>query len=271
MWVRNFRKNAPPIDINNLITHQECDVILSNEIANQRKRFPDVDSENIIKRKVLIVSDGYDFLNKQKILSKLPQDVCVIAVNKALAKWTLVGDDCPENEKRSIAFYVINNPYSEASSFLPRRTRYYPRCIASTRTHSDFIADYRSKGIVYGYSPVSEKLYSGPSFNYVYKIDDYRNPIVAAIGLAHRFEVEKLALFCCDDSFKEQRPGAVQLENELWTYPQHIVSSNIIDASLFWLSKGEVTIGNCSMGPKLQNATYINPESIIQFFEDNNG
>jgi hypothetical protein len=265
IWVRNFCKSAVPfVDINRMVTG-EYQLLLSNEVENIRRRYVPVDSEGIVRRKVVIVSDGYGFPERQKMLAMLPgNEVTVIGVNKALSKWNLVGDDCPEGLKRAMAFYVVNNPYPEAMSFLPKK-RYFPKCVASLRTHPGFLEAYR--GNVYTYSPVAGADYAGPA-NSDFRIDDYRNPVCAALGLAHHFGAEKVMLFCCDDSFDGERPGAVRLENGLWHYPQQEVSHRIIDANLYWLDKSGVQVADFSSGPKYEHATYINDEKGMKSFFD---
>ena len=76
-------------------------------------------------------------------------------------------------------------------------------------------------------------------------------------------------LFCCDSSFKDERPGAMKLENELWMYPQYEIAHGLIDGSLYWLKNQpyqDISIGNCSSGPKYDNASYISEGEIMSFF-----
>jgi hypothetical protein len=105
-----------------------------------------------------------------------------------------------------------------------------------------------------------------------YYIDDYRNPICAAIGFAHQFGAEKILLLCCDDSFKEKRDFSVELHNGLHTYPHHVRSQEIIDANLYWLThqeNKEVKVADWSSGGEYKNAEYISDEEgVIAFFKD---
>ncbi len=267
IWVRNFCEDgAPYMDINRLTRPEEYPEILANELEQVKKKNTNIDTEDIIRPKIVIVSDGYQFKSKHKILSSLGPDITIICVNGALAEWELVGDDCPAEDKRAISFYVVNNPFKECEGYLPKKKKYYPRCIASARTNYKFLNSY--KGNKYIYSPVNDQYYSGPNFNSQYKIDDYRNPICSAIGLAYRFGVEKLLLFCCDDSFQDSRPSAIELDKNIWCYPQQLVSQRIIDANLYWLNRKNISIGNHSSGLKLENARYINEKEIISFFKD---
>jgi hypothetical protein len=105
-----------------------------------------------------------------------------------------------------------------------------------------------------------------------HQIDDYRNPICAAIGLAYRFGVQRLMLVCCDNSFDKPRDAAVQMKNGLWTYEQHLRSHDIIDANLYWLTHqkdAEVKVADWSNGPEYVNATYISSaQEAIDFFKE---
>jgi hypothetical protein len=256
IWVRNFTLDSPYIDINRLLD-VDLKTILTNEIYNNTCSIERIDVNDFNFPKCVIVSDGYDFAKKQEILSQLPKNVTILGVNNALKKWTV---------KRQMNFFVINNPYKEALTQLPVNHSYYPRCIASTRTHHKFARQY--KGHVYRYTPVQQENYGYSKNDVIYKIDDYRNPICAAIGLSYRFRAKKVLLFCCDEAFEESRPGAEQLENGLWQYPQHRVAHNIIDANLHWLKSAGVQIASHSSDSNFDNASYISKENIVDFFEE---
>lgn len=262
-WVRNFTKNnCSFIDINNNVSSNDFFTFLQNETKNNFQRYQWIDTEPIYHDKILIVSDGFGFEENHKILSSLPKDVAIIGVNGSLAKWNL--------NNRSINYYVVNNPYKECMKFLPRNNKILPKCIASQRTYYEFLQAY--KGMKYKYYPVNETNYATKGQKEVsWQVDDYRNPICAAIGLSYKFNVQKLLLFCCDDVFKDERSGALKLENNLWMYPQQEIAHGLIDGNLYWLKNQKykkVITGDCSSGPKYKNATYINKEDIISFFEE---
>lgn len=266
IWVRDFT-STNYIDINALSNDADYKLFLNNEIENNNKKIKLLDYSTYFYNNIIIVSDGYNFKEYQNILSKIPKNkVSIIAVNGALSNWKLVGNSCEPEKRRAITWYIVNNPYPECIKFLPTRHRYFPRCIASSRTNPKFINKY--EGEVLLYVPAHNKDYSGP-IESQYKIDDYRNPVCAAINLAYRFRVKKLLLFCCDDSFADSRPYAEQLNNGLYSYPQQQLSRKIIDANLYWLKNHNVKIGDFSKGIKLNNANYINDEhSIVEFFKD---
>lgn len=257
-YIRNFAKeNIPPQDLSHLFLETDYPIVLKNE--EQNKKYPAISDEVIHFRKIVIVSDGYDFTKKQSLLADLPKDVAILAINGALKSWKL-------GKERSVNAYVINNPYAEAMHFLP--AAYFPVCLASIRANYEFCKRY--KGDVYIYYPSPSQGF-GHKIIGEYCIDDYRNPVCACIGLAWQFGVEKLLLFCCDDSFKEKRDFATQLPNGLWTYPQHLQSRDIIDANLYWLTHQEerkIAVADCSCGGDYVNAPYITDNEVKDFFKD---
>jgi len=266
MWVRNPYKIAKAIDINNLSTKEDYLTYLKNETYNKKLKCLKIDSDKRLKKNIVIVSDGYDFENKQKILAQLPyKEVTIIGTNRSLAKWNMIRGDI----KRSMDFYVVNNPYEEAYSCIPTKHSYYPHAICSTRTNPNFTGRY--PGHKYFYTPVNDVDFTSSNSDYQYMIDDYRNPICAALGLAIRFGVKKLLLFACDDSFNTDRPASITLENGLYCYEPQITAHNIIDNYLYWMKNHNIDIKDHSCGSKYLNADYITEEEVIDFFKDNDG
>lgn len=262
VWVRNFTKpNATPVLLDSLHSKSDYHTVLLNEIKNSN--FPNILEEKINFSKIVIVSDGYAFTSRHKIIANFPADVAVFAINKALKEWKLISEEV----SRPINAYIVNNPYSDCVSYLPTISKYYPACVASRRTNYSFLSKYQ--GTVYTYAPTSDYEFGQNSNNENY-IDDYRNPICAAIDLAYRFGVEKLMLLCCDNSFKNKKDASVVLDNGLYTYPQHLRLQEIIDAKLYWLvhqESKEVKVCDFSEGNKYNNASYINNEQeAIEFF-----
>lgn len=275
VWVRDFnQENVPFLDINSLTLKSDHAKLLENEVRNRILRLPQIDTENFFFPKVLIVSDGYGFKEKHRLLSDMPHDVTIIAVNGALAKWELVGPACPSDKKRTIDFYVVNNPYEECMKFVPKRTRYYPQCLASVWTNADFTSLYDSKGTVYQYTPTPPQDFTTLKSAPIYSIDDYRNPVCAAISFAYRCGADKIAFLCCDDSFNGDRPAAERLDNGLFTYPHHLKTQAVIDSMLYWFKKAEdreVAVVDSSSGRKYSNATYIKETKLVDFFEGHDG
>lgn len=262
LWVRDYTHSAHPVDINHLTPTTDYDIFLENERANARLHLASIDAETIFAPNVIIVSDGYQFAEKQQLLKQFQQDkVAIIGTNRALAKWQRL---------TRLDYFIANNPYTECLSCLPD-DNYYPRCIVSNRTNPDFVARYRArKGVLYRYSPVCDNRFNANfSQKPVYYIDDYRNPICAAVSLAYRWQVQKLLLFCCDDSFPDERPVAIKMENGLYMYPQHRISHGLIDGLLYWLTHQKnvkVKTGDHSSVAKYENADYIKTEDLSEFF-----
>lgn len=266
-WVRNFTKpDVMPVDINHLTGLSDFGLLLGNQSTNTIRQIARIDLESIHHPHMVIVSDGHGFMEKQELLGKLPSDVAIVAVNGALSKWRLIGKN---PVLRAINYFVVNNPYNECMAMLPRKHRYFPKCLASIRTNPDFMKLYQ--GVTYHYTPTPEEDYSGGRTEAIYKIDDYRNPVCAAIGLAYRFGVEKLLLFCCDDAYSDERPGAERMPNGMWVYPAQQACHGLVDANLYWLGKQqgfETSVGVHSDGPVYKHAAYISEEDVVGFFAD---
>ncbi len=254
LWVRDFtKKSVRPMDINDLIPKEEFDLLLDNEVKNHAKLLQRIDTESLSCTKIIIVGDGYDFENKQKLLEKLP-DITIMGINDVLVNWHI---------NRLINYYIINNPFEDCLNYLPTKQN-YAKCIASTRTCSSFID--KLKGIIYEYSPVTNKVFGGLKSDAEYFIDDYRNAACAAIGLAFRFNVKRLLLFGCDDVFKDQRPGSEILSNKMYIYPQQKISHKLIDGNFYWLKQTGTVIGCHSSYPEYKQANYITESDISRFF-----
>jgi hypothetical protein len=257
-WVRNFcNYSCPYVDINSTTSEKEYFLFLENEFYNNKNRYPWIDSENIYYPTIAIVSDGYDFENSHKFIDE--QDICIFAVNGALKKW---------KNNKSPNYYIVNNPYNECLSYLPRTNRTLPKCIASSKTNHTFLERYN--GIKYKYYAVNEEKvsYSGSKEN-MYQVDDYRNVICASINLAYRFQCKKLLLLSCDDSFVEEKPGSIKLENGLYSYPQQNLISEIIDSCLYWV-KDKIEIKYYGHSKKLDNAGYIQLSEVKEFTTNEN-
>jgi hypothetical protein len=269
LWVRNFTKKVVPLSINHMFHKDDYQEVFLN--VSKNSRMASISDETIVFEKIVIVSDGFNFSKTHYAIQDFPKDVSVLAVNGALRQWELMSPPIDPPDRRSVNGYIVNNPYKECLKYLPKSdTNYYPTCLASSKTSHKFVQGY--KGDVYFYEPTPENYFGASKRKSAYYIDDYRNPICAAIGLAYQFGVKKLMLMCCDDSFERERDYAVQLENGLWAYPQQLRSHEIIDANLYWLThqpETDVEVADLSNGPKYVNATYIScSEEARRFFED---
>jgi hypothetical protein len=261
VWVRDFTKpNSMPVTPNALVKPHDKALIVENEFQNRALNIGNICDEKLSFQKVIIISDGYSFSKRVDFINSLSNDVAVFAVNHVLTKWRQLGF------KKAVNLYVVNNPYQEAKSYLPRKSKYYPACVASLRTNAQFMTEY--KGTTYVYEPVPEEGF-GQKGDSLYYIDDYRNPICAAVGLAYRMRAQKVMLLSCDEAFTEKKDGAAQLTNGLYSYPQQIMAHDLIDASFYWLNKRGVKTANYSDGPENKHATYITTdEQALAFFAD---
>lgn len=257
-WIRNFTRSIWPIDITHITMREDYHLLTQNEIFIRTLNIPEIGSENLRYEKCLIVSDGYGFNDVKGLLRELPKDVCVLGVNRSLAKWQLNG----ELLKRQLNFFVANNPYPDCASCLPKH-RYFPQCIVSSRTNPEFVKQY--KGTLYKYIPVFDTALAGDTGSY-FQIDDYRNPVCAAIGLAYRFGAKKLGLFCCDDAFEQERPAAEKLHNGLWAYPQHKMSHSLIEGNLYWLQHSGAEVKDFSSGYKYGSIETLQHTECVKFF-----
>jgi len=261
IWVRNPNKDTVPyIDINSSYRDSNYGEFYKNEKENEFTNTISIERENLELNKVIIVSDGYDFVNKVKNLDELPRDIKIIAVNGSLAKWPL--------KNRYPNYYLINNPFEECMKFFPRQLKTHPNCIASTKTYSNFLKNYR--GVIYNYNSVDEVYYKcKKSVEPMFQIDDYRNPICAALGLCDKFYTNKVLLLCCDNSHSTCKDGMQKLENDLYQYPQNEIAHGIIDGICYWFKQNKMKnmeVSDSSSGEKYINTQYISTEEILSFF-----
>ena len=267
IWVRNLCKPAvSPLNINDINSDADKRLFLENETKNLLRGSVYLPPTRM--KKVIILSDGFDFESKQEALKHIPtEDVFILATNGVLNKWNLADASLPTSQRRRINYYVINNPYPQSLKYLPKVGRYVPPCIAASRTYSTFIERY--KDTCYFYASAEEENFGGRAAKTEFFFDDYRNPVCAALSLARHFGAEKIILFCCDDSSKSERPSMTHLENGLWSYPQQIMGQHIIGTMCHWLAlKGGIKIADCSSGIKYDDADYIRAEDITEFLNE---
>ena len=263
IWVRNPYCNYESVDINDLYP-EEKNLCLENEHVNSTKfkvEFPD----NVQYENVIICSDGYDWKSKQKFLAEIPNEAAkIFGTNGALSNWEMLGRK-PGDLKRGMAFYVVNNPYKECNKYLPSKHSYFPSIVASTRTYPEFIKNYRNE--IYFYNPPNSLNYSCNANKVNFYLDDYRNPICAALSLANVVRARNIILFCCDEAFEDERPNSIKMPNGLYQYGQQILAQKLIDKQLYWLKKKDIKIFDHSSGIKYENAEYIDLESMLSFFQ----
>jgi hypothetical protein len=264
VWVRNFTKDSKVfLDLNKMFLDGKQETILHNELENIQMGLSDISSISASASNVLICSDGYKFEENKSFLSNLPNDIAIIGINGSLKKWNI-------KENRKMDFYLTNNPFEESLSNISKN--YFPTCIASSRTCNKFLKFYSKKNSnIYLYSPTPEENFNTSHRSSDYCIDDYRNPVCAGIGLAHQFGARKIFLFCCDDIFEGERPGSERVNDDLWMYPQHQLSHELIDSNLHWMKSNEyqnISIGHNSLGLRYNNSSYIKEDDIEEFFQN---
>lgn len=256
LWIRDFtKKHVNSADINNLITLSDMQRMLCNETENAKKMVQRIDTEEFDHPAVVIVNTGHLFKEKQCLLDGLGENVIVMGVNDVLNGWT---------SRKRINYYVVNNPYENCVNYLPRQQNLWVRCVASKRTNHEFLERY--KGLLYQYTPVRDGFYSGLNEPSDYQVDDYRNPICAALGLSYRFKVRKVLLFCCDEGYTTERPGTVATGGGLWSYPQQALAQKLIDGNLYWLAKSGVQVGHYPDVAIYANSKPVPEEGIAAFF-----
>lgn len=257
-WVRDFTKPIiKAFDINDMASLDDMKLVLENEFKNNLKKYQTIEENVPIHEKIIIMGDGYGFEKNLKIIDELPSDITIIGINGSFAKW--------QNQKR-LNYYVINNPYQECLYYYPQIIRSWPKCIASIRTNPHFLEVYQ--GLLYVYYPTNGDVYSGIQNDSNLFIDDYRNPICAAINLSYKFKVKKLLLMSTLEMYKEERPGSDVLKNGLWMYPQQKVAHSLIDTNLYWMQKAKVNIVYTETEPDYEFATYISADDLKRFFND---
>ncbi len=86
MWVRDFTRPAPYVDINALTTAGDYEALIRNHLSNVAvPGAVHFDPQVRRARSVVIVSDGHGFAEKVSLLGKVPNNVAVIGIGRTLA------------------------------------------------------------------------------------------------------------------------------------------------------------------------------------------
>ena len=229
-WIRNFSgESLRPIDINNFYYNIPLQNIIDNEMRNGNLRHPQLEPEIFSKyTNLLIVSDGLGFYDNHELFKSINSSTCVITVNQAARFW---------NASIFPDYFLVNNPDDSCLVGLPIKR--FPKLIASRKTSHSFLQKY--KNIVCMYDAVPDDYYeSHISKNSEHRLDDYRNPICAAISLANKFFHGNIFLAFCSSAYKEQREGTVEIEPGVYQYPPQKTADEIIDGNLFWYRAGHM-------------------------------
>jgi hypothetical protein len=130
----------------------------------------------------------------------------------------------------------------------------------------DFIVN-SNNNIIYFYDPVPQEEYSSPIFKENQTmVDDYRNPVCAAIALAHKYRLGNIYLASCSSAYTESRFGTNEIEDGLHQYPQQKLGDDIIDANLFWykFSNKYSKIYHTGIENSYQFSTYLQTDDFIK-------
>jgi hypothetical protein len=255
LWVRNFAKKVfYSQDINSLIKPSEMSLFLENESKNKENGWVGIDSENYTHDKIVIVNGGWNYTEKLMNLCALPPDVTFIGINEAASKW---------NINRRLNYYLINNPYEDCLELLPSKT-IKPKMIASVRTNPIFLEKY--DGQKYLYDPVKDANYAGMSWDFKYQLDDYRNPMCAAISLAHQFNAKKILICFPDEGYEQERPAAIKIKEDFWMFQQQINNYRLTEGMLFWLKEAKIDTAIYGNVLEYKHTTYIDAGGFARFF-----
>lgn len=221
-WIRNFNNyGVKEVDINFLYDEYETKYVLDNEIQNTKLNIPMISKDMFNFTNMIIVSDGYNFSRHEEI-KNVNSNTAILVVNHAMRFWK--SNVFPK-------FMLVNNTSEVCMSYMPIGPM--PQLICSRRTYTNFLKNY--KNIAYMYDPVPDQFYqSVTSKDSQIHIDEYRNPICAAITLANYWNVRNIFLAFCGSAYSENRPGTKQTEEGVFQYPQQILADKLVDANLFW-------------------------------------
>ena len=260
IWVRNFGINhAAPLDLNNLYAEHEIETIITNEIINSYHKNATYEPEELFDKNVFIISDGFNFENTLKIINSIEiENPYIILTNNALKLWNV--------DKYLPSLFVVNNPYKDCIANINKRI--FPRLLASTKTMPEFFKYYNYKAGIYVYHSPPQKNYQAPIKNdYSKYIDDYRNPICAALINCFYGNAKKIYLMSCSEGYKEPRNGT-SLVNEIYQYPQQKLADQIIDLNIFWYlkNKPETSIKYYGINKSFKFSKYISEEDFREEF-----
>lgn len=260
IWIRNFGiSHASPLDINNLYSEHELNIIITNEMVNTYHKNATYEPEDLSDKNVFIISDGYGFEKTKEIINSLNIDNhYIILTNSALKFW--------DAKNYLPSLYVVNNPYKESLSYINRRL--FPRLLASTKTYPEFFKYYNLNAGLYLYHSTPQTNYKSPTkSDYSNYIDDYRNPICAALVNCFYGNAKNIFLMSCSEGFNENKNGSI-LVGGVYQYPQQIIADQIINNNIFWIKKNkpETNINYFGINKSFNFAKYITEEELKEYY-----
>jgi len=262
IWVRNFTLNYnKPVDINKLFDEKEISTFIFNENKNIFSKFTKFEPKDLSQKNIIITSDGFGFENINEVLNGINLNKkFIILTNNALKKW--------DNLKVLPDLFVENNPFKEALNNISYK--YYPNCLISTRTFYQFVNNYKYKNINL-YNPTPLEFY-----NPITKIDDskylddYRNPICAAINYSYLCNAKNIFFLYCSEAFEEEKPATILHNDGIhYQYQQNKLSEKIIDSMIFWIRKNNKSCNVFYHGldKTFKFASYIEKEDLIKILK----
>lgn len=262
IWVRNFTLPfAKPIDINKLYKDEEIGIFIENENKNIFSKFPKFEPKDLSQKNVIIISDGFGFENINNIIENINiKNKFIILTNNSLKKW--------DNLKVLPDLFIENNPFKECLNNISQK--FYPNCLLSTRVNNRFLDFYKYKNINF-YHPTPLENYNPISKNDDSKhLDDYRNPICAAISYSYFCNAKNIFLIYCSEAFEKEKSGTVLHNDGMhYQYEQNKLSDKIIDHMLFWLKKknNNFKIFQHGLEKTFNFASYISNEQLTEFLK----
>jgi hypothetical protein len=221
-WIRNPNGiGSIPQDINNMYSEIEIRKNIENEIYNSKLNIPNIETETFEWENVIIVSNGYGFKNDHAdLLDGFPNSrkSIVISVNNTPRFW----------ESKRLPNYYITNNLNDFSNF-----KFLPILIAGKRSDPVSIVKYKNMKYFYSHTP-SNNFKSPSDTNSLLYIDDYRNPICAAISCCNHYKVKNLILAFCSEGYENKKDGMEYISDNVYMYPQQKLANSIINGMLFW-------------------------------------
>jgi hypothetical protein len=262
VWVRNFTlKNILPIDINNLNQEEEIKTFINNQLINNMFKLPKFEAKDLSNKNVFIVSDGFGFENINNILENINiKNKFIILTNNSLKKWN--------NFKVLPDLFIENNPYKNSLNNI--NPKIFPNCLLSKRIYPEFINSCKSKNISF-YDPIPSL-----NFNSMYKneinayLDDYRNPICAAINYCFLCNAKNINLLYCSEGMDKERPASYLHNDGIhYQYNQNKLSDKIINGMIFWYKKTKQysNIFYHGLNKSFKFGSYIQQEDLIENFK----
>ena len=260
IWVRNFGINhASALDINDLYSESEINLIINNEIINSYHKNATYEPEELFDKNVFIVSDGFGFDKTLELLNTVEIDnPYIILTNNALKFWNV--------EKYLPSLFVVNNPYKDCLANINKNI--FPRLLASTKTYPEFFKYYDYRAGLYVYHSSPQINYQAPIKNdYSNYLDDYRNSICAALVNCYYGNAKNIYLMSCSEGYTEERSGSF-LANGIYQYPLQNLADQIINTNIFWYlkNKPQTNIKYFGINKSFYFAKYIDEDQFKEEF-----